>query len=135
MCGRAHLLRGQGEGDAANLGLLGHVEQAETRLEAAVGQAHDAADDQGVGVAALPGAEVDLRNFRRQRSDVAGEQHAKAPAALQIGFDDIADALRQGLFADETQHPDGDLVRAAAGDLDRQLRLCRSASQQEQKQN
>ena len=101
--------------------LLGHIEQPKTHLEAAVARRLHAADHQRVGGARLPVGEIDLAGLGGHRVDPARKERAKAAAAGEIGLDDVGERLRQRRFAGERQHGNGNLVGAAARDLDGEL--------------
>src|SRR5205814_8749427 len=81
----AGLRGGQGERDAADLGLLEHIEQAKAHLELSVGKALRLPDDDGVGEAALPFGEIDLGDLGGWRFDLA-EEYTADEAALREGL-------------------------------------------------
>src|SRR5207247_512748 len=84
LVGREPGLRGgEGERDAADLGLLEHIEQAKAHLELSVGKPLCLPDDHGVGEAAFPFGEIDLGYLGGRRIDPSDEYRAKAAASRE----------------------------------------------------
>src|SRR2546427_10516337 len=113
----------EGERDAADLGLLEHIEQAKAHFELSVGKPLRLPDNYRIGEAALPFGETDLGDLGGRRADSADEYRAKAAAAREVLLNDFRDALGQHRLPRERKHRDGNLVGAAPYDLDGELGL------------
>src|SRR5207245_2706458 len=119
--GEPGLRGGEGERDAADLGLLEHIEQAKAHLELPVGKPLRLPDDHGVREAALPFGEIDLGDLGGRRIDPADEYRTEAAASREILLDDVRDALRQHRLPCERKPCAGNLVAAAPDELDGEL--------------
>jgi hypothetical protein len=116
----AHLARRDREAETRPLRLLDRVHQPEAHREAAVGTFHHVPDHQVLDAAVAHVAPVHLFRFARELRHPARALVAEQAAAQQVGKHDLAHLVLLALLVAERQHRDGDLLAAAADDLDGQ---------------
>ncbi|MCY1548337.1 hypothetical protein D9M68_844410 [compost metagenome] len=93
-----------------------HIPEAEAHVETAVGEARDAASEQGIGAAFAPGAEVGARGFVQAAGHRINE--AELATALQVGAHDGGDVFAGHVVATKTDHGKRKLGQAHTRHLD-----------------